>query len=273
MPQAAASEPVRQRRLTSASFLLSVGVHASTFFALGLVRVDDTPHRDEIVEVSLVEQPPSEPAAVAEPPEQPPAPEVPQEPAPPPKPPPKAPRAPKAPKEPPPPTPDKAPPAAAEETIADFSGTTLTGQGGWASAVGSGAPMEGPIGAPGAVVTGRNRAGVAGGVVGGTGVRVLPEGDLSRRPQPPSAELLNAALERSYPKSARQQGIEGVARIRIRVLPSGKLQPLATLSETYPGFADACKTSLRDITFQPGLDDAGQPVATDISYSCRFTVE
>ncbi len=253
--------------MSSAAFLLSVAVHVATFLALGAFHIESARKPVEPVEVSVISEAP-EPVPVAE--EPPPAPEP--EPEAPPPPPPKPVRAPKAPKEPPPPE-APTPPAAAEETIADFSGTTLTGEGGWASAVGSGAPMNGPIGSPTGVVTGRNRDGVAGGVIGGTGLRVVPESDLSRRPKPPDSELLNAALVRSYPKSARQQGIEGVARIRIRVLPSGKLQPLAALSETYPGFADACKSSLREVSFQPALDRAGQPVATDISYTCRFTVE
>ena len=247
---------------------LSVAVHAATFLSLGALPADVMRPPDNVVEVSLVEQPAPEAVPAPTPSEpEPPAPE----PAPvkaPPKP---VARAPKAPKEPPPPS--QAPPAPAEEQIADFSGTTLTGQGGWASPVGSGGSMNAPIGSPNAVSTGRERAGVAGGVVGGTGTRVVAAGDLSRQPGQPAASIVNAALERSYPKSARQQGIEGVARIRVRVLASGKLQPLATLSETQPGFADACKTSLRDLTFQPGLDRAGQPVATDIPYTCRFTVE
>jgi periplasmic protein TonB len=264
----ARNEAKRVTRLSSLGLLLSVGVHAATFFALGVLPVDAAREENQIVEVSLVEQP----AAVIEEPPPEPEPEAAPEPEPI-KPPPKPiERAPKAPKE-PPPEPEATPPAAAEETLADFSGTTLTGTGGWASAIGSGAPMNAPIGKANAAVTGRSRAGVQGGVIGGTGIRVVPEGDLSRRPQPPSPELLNAALERSYPKAARQQGIEGVARIRIRVLSSGKLQPLATLSETYPGFAEACKSSLRDVSFQPGLDGTGQPVATDIPYTCRFTVE
>ncbi len=255
--------------MNTAGIVLSVAVHAGTFFALGYVPTDVKIDPLATVEVAMVVEEPPLPAPVEEPPA---APEPAPVQAPPPKPvaPPKA---PKAPKEPPPPQPQNTPPAAAQETIADFSGTTLTGTGGWASAVGSGAPMNAPIGNPNGVVTGRNKDGVAGGVVGGTGERVLGAGDLSRGPQPPNSDLLNAALERSYPKSARQQGIEGVARIRLRVHASGKLQPLATLSETYPGFADACKISLREVSFQPALDKVGQAVATDITYKCDFTVE
>ena len=107
--------------------------------------------------------------------------------------------------------------------------------------------MDQPIGSANKVSTGRERAGVAGGVVGGTGTRVLGPGDLSRQPMQPPADVVNAALERSYPKNLRDQGLEGVARIRVRVLASGKLQPLATLNETRPGSptpaARACATA------------------------------
>ncbi|MDB4972648.1 MAG: Ferric siderophore transport system, periplasmic binding protein TonB [Myxococcaceae bacterium] len=250
--------------------LLSLAVHTGSFTALGLVRIDDMPLADETVEVSLVQEPPEpEPEPVAAPEPEPPAPEPEPVKAPPPR---VVERAPKPPKE-PPPVAAKAAPAAVEETLADFTGTTLTGQGGWASAVGNGAAMNGPIGSSTGVNTGRTRAGTTGGVVGGTGLRIVPEGELSRKVKPPGADILNAALERSYPKAARQQGIEGVARIRLRVMPSGKLQPLNTLSETYAGFGDACKASLKDISFEPALDKSGQPCATDIPYVCRFTVQ
>jgi hypothetical protein len=67
--------------------------------------------------------------------------------------------------------------------------------------------------------------------------------------------------------------VEGNARLRIRVMPNGKLDPLATVSESYPGFATACQRSLRDIRFEPPLDQKGAPCATDITYTCMFTVE
>lgn len=268
----AANERGPSVALRAGGLLLSVGVHAATFVSLGALPADAPRIQEDVVELTVVEEPaelapPAEPAPAAA---EPAPPEPPPEPV-------KAPpkpvaRAPKPAKTPPPP-PDKTPPAAAEEQIADFSGTTLTGQGGWASAVGSGAPMNAPIGSASAVTTGRERAGTPGGVVGGTGTRVVGPGDLSRQPVQPAADVVNAALERSYPKAARQQGLEGVARIRVRVLASGRLQPLATVSETQPGFAEACRRSLRELTFQPGLDRAGQPVATDITYTCRLTVD
>jgi outer membrane biosynthesis protein TonB len=251
-------------RLGGAGILLSVALHLATFASLGRVRVEAALPRIQEIEVSVIEEQPAppapEPVAEPEPEPEPVKPRAPREASPRP--------VEKAP-------PSAEPPAAAEETLADLTGTTLTGEsaGGWVSAVGSGAAMTGPIGKVNAAVTGRNRDGVEGGVLGGTGTRVVSEADLSRRPQPPAADELDAALERNYPKSAKQQGIEGVARIKLRVLANGKLQALGTVSETHPGFGDACKASVRDTSWGPGLDRKHQPVATDIIYKCEFSVE
>jgi TonB family protein len=253
---------------TLGAMLGTVGAHVFVFFALGAVRVDASAPRPGPVEFEVFEAPPvAEPELEAPPPEPEPEPE-------PVKPPPKVREASPRPVE-EAPKPDATPPAAAEETLADFSGTTLTaeGAGGWSSVVGSGGEMKGPIGKAGAAVTGRNREGVEGGVVGGTGLRVVGEADLSRRPKAPGGSDLNDALKREYPKQAQLQGIGGVARIRVRVMPTGKLSPLATLSESYPGFADACKRSLKNARFEPALDRSGLPVATDINYACEFEVD
>jgi periplasmic protein TonB len=263
-----------------AGVVLSLLAHAATFVALGLVEYDDAaPDRRRPVEVTLIAEPAAQPI------EAPPAPveeTKPPEPEPE-KPPPKV-RVPKPELAAVPPPVDKPvetskPPAPAEETLADFSGTTLTGDsaGGWVSAVGNNAAMNGPIGKAGAAVTGRDVSGVAGGVVGakgeGSALRVAGPNDLSRQAEQPDQDTLNAALERNYPKSARLQGIEGTSQIRLRVLASGKPEPLSTISETYPGFADACRATLRSVRFRPALDRAGQPVATDIVFPCTFSVE
>lgn len=268
--QGVVAEFGRSRWVGLLGVLLSGAVHGVTFVALGAVQVPSGSLRAPITVEMTVVTPEPAPAPEEPPPEEP----ATTEPEPPP--PPKVVKAPKpvaakAPE----PSKTTAPPAPAEETLADFSGTTLTseGTGGWASAVGSGAAMNGPIGKPNAVVTGRDRAGVEGGVVGATGPRVVGEAELSRRPKPPSADVLNAALERHFPRGARDQGIEGVARIKVRILANGTVQPLATLSESYPGFAEACKASMRDQSWTPGLDAKGQPVATDVPYRCEFTIE
>jgi TonB family protein len=247
--------------------LLSAGVHLVTFVALGSVRVEPPPPRARELEFSVVTDVEPVPEPVAEP-----EPEKPAEPEPEPV---KAVK-PKVAAPKPEAKPDEAPepPAQAEETLADFSGTTLTseGVGGWASAVGSGAAMNGPIGKANAVVTGRDRRGAQGGGGAGDGVRVVTQDQLSRRPKPPTSDLLNAALERHYPKAAREQGIEGSARVKLRVMPNGSIQALATVSESYAGFAEACKAAMRGVSWAPGLDEGGQPVATDIPFDCEFTL-
>jgi TonB family protein len=265
----------------SAGVVISAAVHVVTFVVLGLLHPAQTlVAARQPVEVDVVTLPaPVDTAPPEAPAEEPKAPEPEPEPV---APPPKV-RVPKAERAPVPPpeakVPDTKPPAPAEETIADFSGTTLTGEGagGWASAVGNGAAMNGPIGKPGAAVTGRDVRGVAGGVVGGqpggTGIRIAGPDDLSRAAQQPDQEILNAALERNYPKTARMQGIEGSSRIKLRILASGRSEPIATISESYPGFAEACRATLRSMRFSPALDRAGQPVATEIVFPCTFSVE
>ncbi len=256
--------------MSSATLVVSVAAHAFTFLALGWFPPPaDMLAKSDIVEVTMIEEPAPpepEPEIAAEP-----------EPAPEPEPetvkPPPKPVAAIAPKEPPPPD-TKEPPAAAPETLADFSGTTLVGEGegGWTSAVGSGAAMDKPIGKAGAVVTGRSREGVAGGVVGGTGLKIVAAADLSRKPGILSQQALDDALVRCYPKNAKQQGIEGVARTRIRILANGSNVVLSAVDETYPGFEAACRCAIKGQVFQPPLDRNGNPVATEMSFKCEFAV-
>ncbi len=257
--------------MDTASLLASVALHLAGFLVLSAIDgpTDLLPLTNQVEFTVMDPEPEPVPEPVVEPEPEPVKPEP--EPV---KPVPKAiETAAKAPKEPPPPSAE--PPAAAEETIADFTGTTLVGEGegGWVSAVGSGAQMNGPIGPPGAAVTGNVREGVAGGVVGGTGTRIVPVADLSRKPRIVSQDALNEALQRNYPKLARQQGIEGVTRIKLRIMANGDLRPLATISETYPGFADACRASLRGQRFDPGLDAQGNPTTTELPFTCTFEVE
>ena len=174
----------------------------------------------------------------------------------------------------------KAPPRAVEpaapppqaETPADFSGVTLTNDGpgpGWGSAVGNGEAMHGPIGTRGAKVTGRSRAGGAGAGTGPAGPPVVALGSLSRPPAPPD---LNGALERHYPAEARRQGTPGQAVLKARVLPDGHVRDLVLVSQSAPGFGDACRATLRESVWSAPLDKTGQPVATFVTYTCRFEV-
>ena len=168
------------------------------------------------------------------------------------------------------PLPSEAP--AQAETPADFTGVTLTNSGpgpGWSSATGSGDAMRGPIGTPGAKVTGRSRAGSDMAGVRDTGPAVVGLADLSRAPQSPD---LADALERFYPPEARRSGLAGKAVVRARVMPDGHIADLAVVTETTGGFGEACKNTLRGSQWTPPVDRSGRLVSTFIMYNCRFEV-
>jgi TonB family protein len=168
------------------------------------------------------------------------------------------------------------PPPAAEapasaETLADFTGQTLTNDGtgpGWSSATGSGQKMNGPVGRPGAPITRRVVDGTPHGT--GSGPPIVGLGDLSRTPVAPDlADRLAAA----YPPDARAKGIEGKAVVKARITPDGQVRDLAVVSETALGFGAACDRTLRASQWTPPLDGNGHAVSTMISYTCQFKVE
>jgi TonB family protein len=163
-----------------------------------------------------------------------------------------------------------APPPAAE-TLADFSGTTLTNEGagaGWASATGNGERMAGPIGRPGAKVTGRH-VDLAAPDPRPAAPAAVAVADLSRRPEAPRLE---EALERNYPAEARQGGQSGRAVVRARITADGEVRDILVQSETSAGFGRACRDTLAGSRWTPPLDRDGRPVATIIHYTCRFEV-
>jgi TonB family protein len=236
--------------------LVSVGVHVALFAGFGADRhrALAKAHKKKPTEVTVTVAPP------------PPAPTPPE---------PKA--APKpvahkiAVRAPAPPPPGAPPPPPQAETPADFSGTTLTNDGdgpGWASAVGNGAAMHGPIGTPGAKVTHRAQDGAAE-PSRAKAAPVVALASLSRPPEPPD---LNAALERHYPQAARKAGTPGQAVLKARVTAEGQVRDMVVVSQSAPGFGDACRATLRESSWSPPLDRDGQPVATFITYTCRFEV-
>jgi TonB family protein len=79
-------------------------------------------------------------------------------------------------------------------------------------------------------------------------------------------------LERHYPEAARKSGLGGQAVLKARVQPTGRVRDLVVMSESGPGFGDACKAALRDSEWTPPLDREGRPAATVINYTCRFEV-
>lgn len=253
--------------------VLAIAVHAALLGVMPRTPAGAPPSDSgDAVAVAIVDEdvlmPEPEPAAPEEPaPEEAPDPE-PVEP-------PRTPKTFKAPKE----TPQKPkePPAAAPETPVSFDNLVLTNEEGgepssWAIDPASGESREGPIGRPGAVVTGRSRDGVAGGVVGGTGTGLVVDvGDLSKRPIPPS---LKQKLEKLYPKKARQEGVEGEVVLRLQVGPDGLPSKIRIVSESPEGYelGRACVRTLEGEKWQPPIGKEGKPVTTRVTYRCGFEI-
>jgi protein TonB len=162
----------------------------------------------------------------------------------------------------------------APEAPLDLTGVTLTGGDGssWSSVTGSGGALTGP--APRvASVTGRDRAGSTQGIVGGKGDKpvLVAEASLSRKPVPPDG--MDALLEQNFPSRARAQGVSGSALLSVKILSDGSVTDMKVVRETGDyGFGTACQKTLRMRRWQPPLDKRGQPVATEIRYSCEFEV-
>lgn len=244
---------------------MSLGAHMAIMGALGFMPTADDFFAAGKVEMEIV---------VPEPPPPPPAPKI-EEPKPPDPEParPKAAPKPAAPK-PAEPEPPKADAKPAPEAPLDLTGVTLTGGDGssWSSVTGSGGALTGP--APRvASVTGRDRAGSTQGIVGGKGDKPLlvAEASLSRKPVPPDG--MDALLEQNFPSRARAQGVSGSALLTVSILADGRVGDMKIMRETGDyGFGTACQRTLRMRRWQPPLDRRGQPVATEIRYSCEFEV-
>lgn len=258
--------------LDSAWVVLAIATHAAFLALTPNLGAGSGPSDPlDAVAVAIIDQePPAAEPELEEPvEEEAPEPEEPEPVKPPPK--PKTWRAPKD-----PPKAPEEPPAAAPEAPVTFDNIVLTNEGdepsSWAMDPGSGESRDGPIGKPDAVVTGRSRDGVIGGIIGGTGIGVVVDvGDLSRRPIPPS---LKQKLERLYPKKAKQEGVEGQAVLRLQIGPDGSPSKIRLLTEDPIGyrFGQICKQALQDATWKPPLDKEGKPVSTRVTFTCGFEI-
>ena len=240
----------------------SGAVHLVVFASLGLIPSPSEVLARREMEFEVVEPPKAEPPPP--PPLPPPEPEKPKEP--------QQRAAPKAEPEPTPEEPEK-PAEAPQEEVADFTGTTLTaeGGGGWSTEVGSGGALKGPVGKIGRAQPGPVQQ-AAKAVTAGP--RVVAVGSLSRKPKPPTG--LDTLLEQNYPQRARMQGVEGRVVIKLRILPNGRVGEMDVVEE-FPKsfeFAAACRKTLHEAPpFVPGLDQGGAAVATDIKFNCDFVVD
>lgn len=98
---------------------------------------------------------------------------------------------------------------------------------------------------------------------------IVEASSLARRPRAPG---LDAELERHYPIEARRSGISGSAVLRVRILPDGRIGDVRIMTESWTGFGPACEKTVRAAHWEPPIDRNGAPVATEITYTCRFEV-
>jgi TonB family protein len=180
------------------------------------------------------------------------------------------------------PPPERVPAEESEPQPVDLTGVTLTNDGpgeGWSSVVGDGSRMDGALGR---IRTGqrdrREDAPVKRSTRAARRVArpkpkpapaVVAVADLSRRPRPPS---LNAVLQQHYPPDARRRGQGGKAVVSARIDADGRIRAATVVSQSGPGFGQACVNTLTGSVWSPPLDRAGRPVATRISYTCQFRV-
>lgn len=170
-------------------------------------------------------------------------------------------------------------PSIPESEPVDLTGVTLVGEGagpGWSTVVGNGRPLNGPIqnarGSTPSAKGGFPEEAAARRQVGKAVEKPLdlvPMADLSRRPAPPA---LDGVLRSNYPAEARRQGLSGTAVVSVRIEPNGQVRSVQVRSESAPGFGKACQNTVLGSSWSPPLDRFGKPVATMVSYSCRFTV-
>jgi protein TonB len=98
----------------------------------------------------------------------------------------------------------------------------------------------------------------------------LPLAQLGKRPVPPALER---ALRQNYPARARRQGLGGEAKVRARIEPTGQVRTATIHSESSPGFGEACQRTLLTSRWSPPVDARGRPVATWVSYRCKFRID
>lgn len=263
----------RSNQILLSVLAMSLAAHIAVWTGLSVLpTVDQMVEVFRIDELTMVEEPPPPPPPVEEPE---PEPEAAPEPEPPP-----VVRRERPVETPPPEAPPEEPPPAAEEQIEDFTGETLTNDTGegWTSAVGSGAPMDHPIGGPTGEVTGRRREGVPGGEIGATGTgppgpRLVAIRDLSQPPAAPSRDRLVELIRRLYPTELRNLSIEGTARVHLRIGADGSVSRVRMRSESHEGFGAACVQVLQEAgAWARPLDRDGNPVATEVNFDCNFSL-
>jgi len=170
-------------------------------------------------------------------------------------------------------TPNTPPPPVAAPAPVDLRGVTLTndsGGGSFASAVGNGSALEGPVGPIGAKAPAPKPAAAPVAVAPvASGIPEVAAADLSARPVPPE---LTQNLRDHYPQAAKARGVGGSATVRVRIEPDGRVRRVDVMTESFEGFGEACRRTLVGSQWTAPRDRDGRAVATHIRYTCRFVV-
>ena len=177
------------------------------------------------------------------------------------------------------PTPESPPEKPPEAAPPELTGTTLTSDtdSTWSAPAGSGNERDGLI-QTGAVAAFAPPTPIVAAKVSTPSAtsqslarpEPTPLAQLSRKPSPPP---LAEALERHYPVAARRLGRSGEAAVRARIEANGLLSEAQLKSETAEGFGAACRQALMNSRWTGPLDRDGRPVATYITYRCKFRSE
>ncbi len=252
------------------ALVLAIGLHVA-LTALLPARATLSAPEIATVDMELLEPSAEEPPPIEEEPVEEEVEEIEEEPEPAP---PEPPKADSLPPEPAPAAEKPAPEEAPEPPPVAFDNVVLTNEGSgssWNVQQSSGIDRKGPISNPGRRPTGKITA-PGGTGSGGRGTSVAPLSSLARKPKPPSS--MAQRLERNYPPRARQQGIEGIAVVRLRINADGSVSNLRVASESVrgQGFGDACVRTLQGQRWSPPRSRTGRPVATIVPYRCTFRV-
>jgi len=173
-----------------------------------------------------------------------------------------------------PPTPQAPEPEPVKAPV-DLSGVTLTntdGAGGFAMPTGDGSVRTGALGPVGPkVASARPNDAPAPSVPASLRApELVASQDLSGRPEPPP---LDGALRALYPEEARRRSVSGSASLRVRIDTDGRVRAASVLSESFPGFGNACQRAVLGSRWSPPRDRNGRAVQTEVRYTCRFVVD
>ncbi len=94
----------------------------------------------------------------------------------------------------------------------------------------------------------------------------VPAARLSAMPRPIDVPRIE------YPPDARKAGVEGQVVLALRLDERGAVTAVRVVEAPSPALAAAAAEAARRFRFTPGLRD-GEPVATEIRYTCTFYLE